>query len=121
MKIFVTAPADSHSATGANWVIPAGLIALTIIPMVGGAFRLVQLGGGAEITPENARFFAAPLPVMAHIVSSVSFCVLGAFQFAPGFRRRSQSWHRAAGRTAAAGAQIRQTIWRKRCLADGFR
>jgi hypothetical protein len=50
-------------------LIPAGLIALSIVPVVAGAFRLVQLGGGAEITPENARFFAAPLPVVLHIVS----------------------------------------------------
>jgi len=86
------------SATRSDWLIPAGLIALSIIPIAGGAFRLVQLGGGAEITPDSARFVAAPLSVVWHIVSSVIFCVLGAFQFASGFRRRNPNWHRAAGR-----------------------
>lgn len=59
---------------------------------------MVQLGGGAEITPDNARFFAAPLPVVVHILSSVIYCVLGAFQFSPSFRRRKPNWHRASGR-----------------------
>ena len=86
------------SATRADWLISAGLIALSIVPIAGGTFRLVQLGGGAEITPDNARFFAAPLSVVGHIVSSVIFCVLGAFQFAPEFRRHHPGWHRVAGR-----------------------
>ena len=59
---------------------------------------MVQLGGGAEITSDNARFFAALLPVVLHIVSSVIYCVLGAFQFSPSFRRRKPIWHRAGGR-----------------------
>ena len=79
-------------------LVPAALIALSLVPAAGGAFRLVQLAGGAEITPENARFFAAPWPVGWHIVSSVCFCLLGAFQFSPGFRRRQPNWHRVAGR-----------------------
>ena len=35
---------------------------------------------------------------MLHILSVVPFSVLGAFQFAPAFRRRWPAWHRAAGR-----------------------
>ena len=81
-----------------EWLIPAGLIALSFIPMVAGTFRVLGLGSGAEITAENARFFAAPLPVVLHIVSTVIYCVLGAFQFSPSFRRRKPNWHRAAGR-----------------------
>lgn len=81
-----------------DWLIPAGLIALSLIPAVAGTFRIVQLAGGAEITPSNARFFAAPLPVVLHIVSSVIYCVLGAFQFTPSLRRRKPNWHRAGGR-----------------------
>ena len=87
------------SSTKADWLIPAGLIALSFIPVAAGTFRVVQLGSGAEITPANARFFAAPLPVVLHIVSVVIYCVLGAFQFSPSFRRRNPNWHRAAGRT----------------------
>lgn len=79
-----------------DWLIPAGLIALSFIPIAAGTFRMVQLGG--EITPENARFLAEPLPIVLHIVCSVIYCVLGAFQFAPSFRRGYPSWHRAIGR-----------------------
>jgi uncharacterized membrane protein len=50
------------------------------------------------ITPENARFFADPVPVVIHIISASLFSVLGAFQFAPRFRRRRPGWHRMAGR-----------------------
>ncbi|ONI80800.1 hypothetical protein ALI22I_42510 [Saccharothrix sp. ALI-22-I] len=70
---------------------------LTIVPMAGGVFRLADLAGG-EVTPENARFFAAPLPVVVHIFSAVLYCLLGAFQFAPRFRRRRPGRHRALGR-----------------------
>ena len=81
-----------------EWLVSAGLIALSFAPVAAGTFRLVQLAGGAEITPDNARFFAAPLPVVLHILSVTVYCVLGAFQFAPGLRRRKPNWHRAAGR-----------------------
>jgi len=33
-----------------------------------------------------------------HIVSASVYIILGAFQFAPTFRRRRPGWHRAAGR-----------------------
>ena len=86
------------SSTKSEWFIPAGLIALSFVPVLAGTFRLIQLGGGADITPDNARFFATPLPVVLHIISVTIYCVLGAFQFAPGFRRRRPDWHRVAGR-----------------------
>ena len=81
-----------------EWLIPAGLIALSFIPIVAGTFQVVGLGSGAEITPDNARFFAAPSPMVVHIISAVIYCVLGAFQFSPSFRRRKPNWHRATGR-----------------------
>ncbi len=86
------------SSNKADWLIPTGLILLSAVPVIAGTARLVQLGGGAAITPENARFFAAPLPVVLHIVSVTIYSLLGAFQFSPGFRRRSPGWHRAAGK-----------------------
>ena len=78
----------------ADWQIPAALIALTAVPFAAGVARLVSLAVGAEVTPENARFFAVPLPVVVHILSATLFCILGAFQFAPGFRRSRPDWHR---------------------------
>ena len=57
----------------------------------------MQLAAGAEIAPESARLFAAPVPVLLHIFSSVIFVALGAVQFSPGVRRRHPDWHRRAG------------------------
>lgn len=85
------------SSRRADWLVPTALIALTLIPMAGGAMRLTDLAGG-EVTPENARFFAAPAPVVLHIVGAVLYCLGGAFQFAPGFRRRHRAGHRVLGR-----------------------
>ena len=89
-----TAPLKARSAT---WLV-AALLLLSAIPLAAGTFRLTQLAGGADITPANARFFAAPLPVVLHIVGAGVFAILGAFQFATGFRRRWPGWHRVAGR-----------------------
>jgi hypothetical protein len=84
-------------ASWTAWLVPAGLILLSLIPIAAGAYRLTQLAGGAEITPANARFFAAPLPVVLHIISVTLYSILGAFQFVPSLRRRRRGWHRAAG------------------------
>lgn len=80
-----------------DWLIVTGLILLSLIPMVAGAFRMMELSSGAEVTPENARFFASPLPVVIHIISSVLFSILGAFQFPRGIRHRWPRWHRKIG------------------------
>jgi uncharacterized membrane protein len=90
-------PKPPSRAGSAVWLI-AALLLLSAIPLASGAFRLTQLAGGAAITPANARFFASPLPVVVHIVSASAYAVLGAFQFANGFRRRWPRWHRVAGR-----------------------
>ena len=85
-------------STKSDWLIPAGLIALSMVPAIAGSVRLAQLTGGAEITPDNARFFAAPWPVMLHIPAAILYSILGALQFSPGLRRRARGWHRVAGR-----------------------
>lgn len=80
-----------------EWMIPAGLVLLSLVPAIAGGVRLAELARGA-ITAANARFFAMPLPVVLHILAAIPFGILGAFQFAPGFRRRHRDWHRRAGR-----------------------
>lgn len=79
-----------------GWLVPVGLILLSLIPVLGGAFRLSELSGNPVATPDNARFQVAPLPVVAHIVGASVYCLLGAFQFVPSLRGR-RSWHRIAG------------------------
>lgn len=81
-----------------KWLVPAGLVMLSIIPLIFGALRLIELSVGAEITPANARFLASPAPVVIHIVGAALFAVLGAFQFMNSFRQRHPGWHRVVGR-----------------------
>ena len=88
-------------ATTKDRLIPAALIALSLVPALAGTARLLELTNGAIVSPENARFFASPLPVLLHIPAVVIYSMLGAFQFSPGFRRRHRGWHRASGRILA--------------------
>jgi uncharacterized membrane protein len=77
--------------------MPAMLIGLSFIPIVAGTIRITQLAMGAEATASNARFIAAPLPMVLHVLSSVIYCVIGALQFSPSLRNRKPKWHRIGG------------------------
>ncbi|MCE3201125.1 DUF2306 domain-containing protein [Paenibacillus sonchi] len=81
----------------AKWFV-LSLLMLSVVPVAAGVFRLIVLADEAEITPDNARFFASPVPIVLHILSACVYAVLGAFQFAPGFRRSRPGWHRVSGR-----------------------
>ena len=85
-------------ATKSDWLVPAGLVLLSLVPAIAGTARLTQLASGAEITPDNARFIAAPIPVLLHIPAAIVFSILGAFQFSASVRRRRRAWHRMAGK-----------------------
>ena len=54
----------------------------------------------------NARFVGSLVPVVLHIVSVTLYSLLGAFQFAPGFRRKRPDWHRAAGRVLVVAGLV---------------
>ena len=45
---------------------------------------------------------ALAVPGVLHVLSASVYCALGAFQFAPDFRRRRPGWHRVAGRLLVA-------------------
>jgi uncharacterized membrane protein len=89
-----------------EWLIPVGLMAISFMPMVAGALRVVQLAAGTAITPENARFFTAPVPVVLHIIGASLFSLLGAFQFSAALRQRSPQWHKVSGRIVAASGVV---------------
>jgi cytochrome bd-type quinol oxidase subunit 2 len=91
------APAVRHRRRP-EWLLPAGLILLSLIPVVAGAARLTELTGGGAVTERNARFFDSPTPVVVHIVSVTVYSLLGAFQFVPSLRERKRRWHSIAGR-----------------------
>ncbi len=80
-----------------GWV-PFALVALTLIPAIAGSLRLVEVFGGPHVLPANPRLTASPVPLVVHIISALTYAVLGAFQFSAGFRRWRPNWHRVAGR-----------------------
>ncbi len=80
------------------------LLLLCVVPVLGGVVRLTELATGAEITPDNARFFDSPVPIVLHVVGALPFLVLGAFQFVPRLRRGR--WHRTAGRIVAPAGLV---------------
>jgi uncharacterized membrane protein len=77
-----------------------------VIPLTAGALRLVQLTGGPAVLPTDGRFAGFPAALVVHIVCSAAFAVFGAFQLAPGLRRRHPAWHRRAGRVVAAAGLL---------------
>lgn len=93
-----SAPAPGRGRRWAGWWVVPGLLALAFIPVLGGAGRLVEVLGGPEVLPTDARFAASPIPLVGHIVASVVYAVLGAFQFSARLRRRHTGWHRRVGR-----------------------
>lgn len=84
-----------------DYVVPALLLGLSIIPMFGGIVRLMSVTGDTAVTSDNARFLQAPTAVVIHALSAMLYCLLGAFQFTRGFRLRWPTWHRRAGKVLA--------------------
>lgn len=78
-----------------GFVVPLLLVLLGVVPVLGGAVRAMSLING-HVTPENARFFASPFPIIVHLVAVALYAMLGALQFAPTLRRNA--WHRRMGR-----------------------
>lgn len=83
--------------TKGDFKVPALLLALSVVPIVGGAARLKSLSDGVAVGADDARFFAAPFPVVVHVVAATVYALLGAFQFSTGIRLRWRVWHRRAG------------------------
>jgi uncharacterized membrane protein len=91
----------SSASPRPSWPAPVALLALSAIPLIAGALRLVQLAGGPALIPADERFATFPLPLVVHIVGATTYALLGALQLVPRFRRRHPGWHRRAGRVAA--------------------
>ncbi|MEV4796391.1 DUF2306 domain-containing protein [Asanoa sp. NPDC049475] len=93
------------------------LIVLTLIPVIAGSVRLLELAGGPQLLPSNPRVDASPAPVVVHIVAAVVYAFLGAFQFSSRLRRRRPAWHRRSGRVLVgagllvAGSGIWMTLF----------
>ena len=90
-----------------SWPVPVSLVALSMIPVVAGTLRILQLAGGPELMPADDRFDRLPLAIVVHIVGAVGYILVGVLQFVPRFRRRHWAWHRRAGRVlAVAGLMV---------------
>jgi hypothetical protein len=74
--------------TKTDWTVAVLLVLLSLVPMLGGIARFTSMSGDARVTPENARFVAAPVPIIIHVISATLYSLLGAFQFSKGFRGR---------------------------------
>lgn len=104
-----TRPAARRSGVraGSSWRLPVTLIALSLIPVIFGFVRLVEIAGGPQVMPENPRIDASPAPVVFHVVGAAFYAFLGAFQFSARLRRRRPGWHRKAGRLlVVAGSMV---------------
>lgn len=87
----------TRRAPAARWV-PFALVVLSIVPIVTGTMRVVEVFGGPQLMPPNPRVDASPAPVLVHILSVIPFALLGAFQFSGRLRRGRPGWHIGAGR-----------------------
>jgi uncharacterized membrane protein len=91
---------------GSTWRVPAALVILSIVPVVAGSLRLLEIAGGPHLLPPNPRIDAVPAPVVAHIVAAALYALLGAFQFPARLRRRRPAWHRTSGRLLVGAGMV---------------
>ena len=103
----------SSRPSGAGWRVASALVALSLIPVTAGTLRLVQLAGGPDVIPADDRFAGVPVALVAHIVGSAVFALVGILQLVARFRRRHWAWHRRAGRvlTVAGLVVAASALW----------
>ena len=94
----MTSVTSEGSRAGSTWRVPLALLVLSLVPLVAGTARLVELAGGPQLLPSNPRVDASPAPVVVHVLAAAVYALVGAFQFPRRFRSRHRSWHRRAGR-----------------------
>lgn len=87
--------------TRADVLVPLALVVLSLVPTFGGLARLLVVSGSAAPGPDDARFLAAPGPIVVHVFAATLYSLLGALQFSRGVRIRWPRWHRYAGRALA--------------------
>jgi uncharacterized membrane protein len=100
------APLRRPGPPGSAWRAPAALVILSIIPVVAGSLRLVEVAGGPQLLPDNPRIDAVPAPVVVHIAAAAVYALLGAFQFSARLRRGRPRWHRRSGRVLVAAGLL---------------
>jgi len=99
-------PGRDTAIGGSTWRVPAALVVLSIIPVVAGSLRLLDVAGGPQLLPDNPRIDAVPAPVVLHIIAAALYALLGAFQFSARLRRRRPDWHRTSGRILVGAGSV---------------
>lgn len=92
--------------SGRDHAVLAAIVVCSLVPVLGGALRVIELLGGPSVAPASPRASEMPLPVVLHILSSGVFCLLGGIQIVPGWRRSAPRWHRRAGAVVACSGVI---------------
>ena len=100
-----------------SWQVPIALVVLSLIPVISGSLRLVEVAGGPQLMPTNPRIDVSPAPLVVHVLGAALYAILGAFQFSTRLRRRHLNWHRRTGRIlvgaglAVAGSGLWMTLF----------
>ncbi len=72
-------------------------LALSILVVLPGLLRLVELSGLAAATEAEPRYTAQPAPILAHILTAVPYILLAPWSVHWGLTKQRQSAHRAFG------------------------
>jgi len=96
----------SGAGAGSSWGVPAALVVLSLVPVIAGSLRVLEIAGGPHILPANPRIDAVPAPVVVHIIAAALYAILGALQFSARQRRRRPNWHRRSGRILVGAGML---------------
>jgi hypothetical protein len=47
-----------------GWSVPVALVVLSLIPVISGSLRLLEVAGGPQLMRDNPRIDASPAPVV---------------------------------------------------------
>lgn len=101
-----TAETGTALAARTSWGVPAALIILSLIPVIAGSLRVLEIAGGPQILPANPRIEAVPAPVVVHIAAAGFYALFGALQFSARLRRLRPDWHRKSGRLLVGAGML---------------
>jgi uncharacterized membrane protein len=91
---------------GASWGVPVALIVLSLLPVIAGSLRVLEIAGGPHLLPANPRIDAVPAPLVVHIIAAAVYALLGSLQFSGRLRRRRINWHRRSGRLLVGAGML---------------
>ncbi len=91
---------------GASRGVPAALVVLSLVPVIAGSLRVLEIAGGPHLLPANPRIDALPAPVVVHIIAAAVYALFGSLQFSARFRQRRPNWHRRSGRLLVGAGML---------------